>query len=577
MKFLSRLNIGPRLGVGFGTVLLLSVLVGVLALHRLGTVNDATRDMATNWLVSMDALDDYRTELAVVRNAEGAHLSATAQGDMNAQEAAIKAAQGTMNKAWQRYAPLVGDGEERRLATAITAGQQAYFGAVDRMLVASRKAEAGAEEARRLYTADSGKEYSALVASLDKAVALQVQGGEEAYAQSQSTFSQARLEVIGILAAAVVLGAALAWLLTRSITQPLARAVQVAQTVAQGDLTSVIEVQSKDETGVLLGALREMNAKLATIVFQVRDSSDSISTGSTEIASGNSDLSARTEAQASSLEQTAASMEQLTATIRQNSDTAQQAAQLAQSASTSAQAGGRVVSEVIQTMQGISQSSSKVADIIGVIDGIAFQTNILALNAAVEAARAGEQGRGFAVVAGEVRSLAQRSADAAKEIKELITQSGDRVESGARLVAEAGTSMDEIVGQVRRVNDLIAEISAASREQSSGIGQIGEAVSQLDQVTQQNAALVEEMAAAADSLKSQAVRMTGAVAVFRVAANASAPLEPVPRAAAPMPPRSPQRPATVRTPGASAARALPPKATVKEKEKATAEADWEAF
>ena len=577
MKFLSRLNIGPRLGVGFGTVLLLSVLVGVLALHRLGTVNDATRDMATNWLISLDALDDYRTELAVVRNAEGARLSATAQGDMDAQEAAIKAAQGAMNKAWQRYAPLVGEGEERTLATAITAGQQAYFGAVDRMLAASRRAEAGAEEARRLYMADSGKEHSALVVSLDKAVALQVRGGEAAYAQSQSTYSQARLEVIGILAAAVALGAALAWLLTRSITQPLARAVQVAQTVAQGDLTSVIEVQSKDETGVLLGALREMNAKLATIVFQVRDSSDSISTGSTEIASGNSDLSARTEAQASSLEQTAASMEQLTATIRQNSDTAQQAAQLAESASTSAQAGGRVVSEVIQTMQGISQSSSKVADIIGVIDGIAFQTNILALNAAVEAARAGEQGRGFAVVAGEVRSLAQRSADAAKEIKELITQSGDRVESGARLVAEAGTSMDEIVGQVRRVNDLIAEISAASREQSSGIGQIGEAVSQLDQVTQQNAALVEEMAAAADSLKSQAVRMTGAVAVFRVAANASAPLEPVPRAAAPMPPRSPQRPATVRAPAAPAARALPPKAKVREKEKATAEADWEAF
>ncbi|GHC85293.1 methyl-accepting chemotaxis protein [Pseudorhodoferax aquiterrae] len=579
MKFLSRLNIGPRLGLGFGAVLLLSVLVGVLALHQLGIVNNATRDMATNWLVSMDALDDYRTDLAMVRDAEGAHLSATQASDMAAQESSIKAAQAAMDKSWQRYEPLIGEGAERALAASVRSAQQAYFAALDRTLAASRKGPDAAQEARGLYMTDSGKAYAALVAALNKTIALQVEGGDAAYAQSQGAFSQARLEVIGILAAAVALGAVLAWLLTRSITRPLARAVQVAQTVAQGDLTSVIEVQSTDETGVLLAALREMNEKLATIVHQVRDSSDSISTGSTEIASGNSDLSARTEAQASSLEQTAASMEQLTATIRQNSDTAQQAAQLAQSASSSAQAGGRVVSEVIQTMQGISQSSSKVADIIGVIDGIAFQTNILALNAAVEAARAGEQGRGFAVVAGEVRSLAQRSADAAKEIKELITQSGDRVETGARLVAEAGSSMDEIVAQVRRVNDLIAEISAASREQSSGIGQIGEAVSQLDQVTQQNAALVEEMAAAADSLKSQAARMTGAVAVFRVAANAPVQLATAPRAAVPAPKptpaRQPQRPATVRAPAPPSARALPPKA--KAKETATAEADWEAF
>jgi methyl-accepting chemotaxis protein len=587
MKFLSRLNIGPRLGVGFGAVLLLSVLVGVLALHQMRLVNGATRDMATNWLVSMDALDDYRAELSVIRDAEGAHLSANADADMRAQETAIKAAQAAMGTAWQRYAPLIGEGAESRLAAAAVSAQQAYFAAVDRLLAASRKGPEAAEQARQLYMNDSGKAYAAFVDALNKTIALQTEGGQAAYAQSQEAYSLARLEVTGILAAAVALGAVLAWLLTRSITVPLERAVQVAKTVANGDLTSVIEVSSRDETGVLLGALREMNEKLATIVFQVRDSSDSISTGSTEIASGNSDLSARTEAQASSLEQTAASMEQLTATIRQNSDTAQQAAQLAQSASTSAQAGGRVVSEVIQTMQGISQSSSKVADIIGVIDGIAFQTNILALNAAVEAARAGEQGRGFAVVAGEVRSLAQRSADAAKEIKGLITQSGDRVEAGARLVAEAGSSMEDIVAQVRRVNDLIAEISAASREQSSGIGQIGDAVAQLDQVTQQNAALVEEMAAAADSLRNQASRMTGAVAVFRVAAQAQVPVPAqapfVPPARAPAPAgrvaAAPARPAVRQAsaparPAGPAVRALPPKQAAKAP---TADADWEAF
>ncbi|GHC98443.1 methyl-accepting chemotaxis protein [Pseudorhodoferax aquiterrae] len=517
MKLINRFNIGPRLGLGFGIVLVLAVLVGALALYQLGKVNNATKDMATNWLVSMDALDDYRTELAVLRNAEGAHLSAATPADMKTQEAVVKAAQGTMASAWQRYAPLVDDGPERELATAVQIAQRAYLEAAGRMLNESSKGEDNAEAARRAYMGDSGKAYATLVSALDKAVQFQVQGGQDAFATSQAAFSLAQLEVTGILAAALGLGAFLAFIMTRSITVPLETAVHVAQTVAKGDLTSVIEVQSKDETGVLLSALRDMNEKLAGIVHQVRNSSDSITTGSTEIASGNSDLSSRTEAQASSLEQTAASKEQLTATIRQNSDTAQQAAQLAQTASSAAEEGGRVVSNVIATMQDISQSSSKVADIIGVIDGIAFQTNILALNAAVEAARAGEQGRGFAVVASEVRVLAQRSAGAAKEIKDLITQSGERVQGGAKLVADAGASMQDIVGHVRRVNDLIAEISAASREQSSGIGQIGEAVSQLDQVTQQNAALVEEMAAAADSLKSQAAQMSDVVAVFRVA------------------------------------------------------------
>jgi methyl-accepting chemotaxis protein len=324
---------------------------------------------------------------------------------------------------------------------------------------------------------------------------------------------------IALTGLGLVLGVVLCWLVTRSITRPIAKAVQIAETVAAGDLGSRIEVTSRDETGQLLAALKRMNASLVEIVSQVRNASDSIATGSTQIATGNADLSQRTEEQASNLQQTAASMEELTATVKHNADTAQQATQLAGVASTVAGQGGAVVDQVVSTMEDITQSSRKIADIIGVIDGIAFQTNILALNAAVEAARAGEQGRGFAVVAGEVRSLAQRSATAAKEIKALIGESVTKVENGSRLVGDAGRTMQDIVMQVKRVNDLIAEIGSASIQQSSGIDQIGSAVNQLDQVTQQNAALVEESAAAAESLKHQALKLAQTVSVFRLEAQ----------------------------------------------------------
>jgi methyl-accepting chemotaxis protein len=305
-------------------------------------------------------------------------------------------------------------------------------------------------------------------------------------------------------------------ILTRSIVRPIGQAVRVAQAVASGDLSTQFGNTSRDETGQLLAALKAMNEGLVNIVSTVRASSESIATGSAQIATGNADLSQRTEEQASNLQQTAASMEELNATVKNNADTARQASQLAQGASAVATKGGEVVGQVVATMEGITQSSKKIVDIISVIDGIAFQTNILALNAAVEAARAGEQGRGFAVVASEVRSLAQRSAVAAREIKTLIGDSVDRVEAGTRLVADAGTTMDDIVGQVRKVADLIAEISSATVEQTTGIGQVSDAVVQLDQVTQQNAALVEESAAAAESLKQQAQRMVEAVSVFRL-------------------------------------------------------------
>ena len=313
-----------------------------------------------------------------------------------------------------------------------------------------------------------------------------------------------------------LLGIGGGFVFSRNIVRPLGRAVDAARAVAEGDLTFEIDGAGKDEVAELLQALRHMQGSLAKVVAEVRQNSESVATASSQIASGNNDLSARTEQQAASLQETAASMEQLSSTIRLNAENAQQANQLALGASSIANSGGQTVAQVIETMKSISDSSKTIVDIIGVIDGIAFQTNILALNAAVEAARAGEQGRGFAVVASEVRSLAQRSAEAAKQVKQLISTSVERVGHGAALVDQAGATMTEVVASIRRVTDIVAEISAATSEQSTGIAQIGEAVSQMDQVTQQNSALVEESAVAAESLRTQAQGLVRSVAVFKV-------------------------------------------------------------
>ncbi len=340
-----------------------------------------------------------------------------------------------------------------------------------------------------------------------------------AVAQAHEATQRATIISLGLMLAVCAVGALSAWLITRSLLRQLggepAYAAILVRRIADGDLTVDVHTRPGDTTS-LLGAMKAMRDSLAQVVSKVRQSSDSIATGSTQIATGNADLSQRTEEQASNLQQTAASMEQLTSTVKQNSDTARQANQLATSASEAAAKGGLVVGQVVSTMEAITASSKKISDIISVIDGIAFQTNILALNAAVEAARAGEQGRGFAVVASEVRSLAQRSASAAKEIKALIGVSVENVGTGSKLVDDAGKSMENIVAQVKRVADLIAEISSASIEQTQGIRQVGDAINQLDQATQQNAALVEESAAAADSLKQQAAELAEVVTMFKL-------------------------------------------------------------
>ena len=421
--------------------------------------------------------------------------------------------------------------------------------------------------------------FAALVKETEEHVA-----SERAEAKRVGTMQANARLVAAILVLGIGFG--LMWTVSRSIAQPLTNATACAQRIARGDLSENIVDKGQDEVSAFVRALGDMQQSLRDIVGQVRASADSISTASAEVATGNLDLSQRTEHAASNLQETAASLEQLTGNVRHSADSAAQATQLASSARQVAERGGQVVAQVVKTMDEINTSSRKIADITGVIDGIAFQTNILALNAAVEAARAGEQGRGFAVVAGEVRTLAQRSAEAAKEIKSLIGASVDRVENGSRQVQDAGSTMTEIVGSVRRVNDIIGEITAASTEQSTGIGQVNVAVNQLDQMTQQNAALVEESAAAAESLKEQAQRLMQVVATFRLDTNlshsAAVPV-PVPaarpaKAFAPRP-SAPAPRAAVRAPAPAPARApaAPMVAMAAPAPTTAAEDEWTSF
>ena len=423
-----------------------------------------------------------------------------------------------------------------------------------------------------------------LLAELDRGRQIQAKGLTEDIARIESGVL-ATSNLVAILALVIALSLlAFSWYVASLLRRRVAVSQAVAERVRDGDLTSVAENNSKDEFTPLINALNDMQSSLTRVVSDVRHSADSVATASAEIAQGNSDLSSRTEQQASALEETSASMEQLGSTARQNADNARQANQLAASASSVAVQGGEVVGQVVHTMKDINDSSRKIADIIGVIDGIAFQTNILALNAAVEAARAGEQGRGFAVVAGEVRNLAQRSAEAAKEIKGLIMASVERVEQGTALVDRAGTTMQEVVTSIRRVTDIVGEISSASNEQSAGVGQVSEAVTQMDQTTQQNAALVEQSAAAASSLQQQAQQLVQAVSVFKLNAGTGAHAHfsaPAPKPAAAVKPVSNVTPFKPAAPAKAQAPSSAPKAprpvAANPTPSRTGTDDWESF
>ena len=514
MKWFENMKIAGKLALSFGVVLLLAAAMGAFALLSMSRMDDASDELSKNWLPSVEAAMQMRIELGEARRWELAHLLSTDAAKMSDYEQRDARTLEDFRKVQGRYAALVSSPQEKALYTTIVSLSAQFIDEHGRIIALSRAMKK--DEGRALTLAKSAALMVQLSERINELVALNVAGGEKAGVTANDTYRQARLWTCVLLGVALLLGVAVAIVLARGVAGPLAQAVGVARRVAAGDLGARIDVRSNDESGQLMQGLRDMNASLHSLVGQVRGGSDAIATTSAQIAAGNQDLSSRTEQQAGSLEETASSMEELTATVRQNADNARQADTLAKAASELAVRGGAVVREVVGTMAAINASSRQIAEIISVIDGIAFQTNILALNAAVEAARAGEQGRGFAVVATEVRNLAYRSAAAAKDIKQLIDTSVGQVAAGSVQVQQAGTAMDDIVGGITRVTDIMGEISAASREQTLGIEQINEAVAQMDQVTQQNAALVEQAAAAAESMQEQARSLSELVGTFRL-------------------------------------------------------------
>ncbi len=583
MSFLPNMKIGARLAVGFGLVIVAGLVVAGYGRLALSEVGEEVRLLNEDRIVKVIQARDLRENVLSIAESVRNIALLTDPAAMAAEAKSIEEIRAANGKLTDQLDQTITTDKGRALLQAALQARVEYNRLVDKAIeagLANRNDEAG-----RLLMGEGQKAQEAYLTALGALVDFQKELMAASKAATKAEIDTASAVMIGIALLATLGGAFVAWLVAGSVTRPLQRAVAVTERIAQGDLSTRIELGGRDETGQLLASLARMQDSLAGVVATVRGNAESVATASAQIAQGNQDLSQRTEEQASALQQTAASMEQLGSTVTQNADNARQADQLAQGASRVAGEGGEVVAQVVQTMKGINESSRRIADIIGVIDGIAFQTNILALNAAVEAARAGEQGRGFAVVAGEVRSLAQRSAEAAKEIKSLITASVEQVEQGTTLADKAGATMDEVVQSIKRVTDIMAEISAASAEQSSGVRQVGDAVSQMDQTTQQNAALVEESAAAAESLKQQAQQLVQAVAVFKVAgATGVRPAPVVAAAPAPVAPRTRPQPVTRPAPAAVAApkkaapAAQPAKPAKPTATAATAEADeWATF
>ncbi len=524
MQTLSRLrqrlgdvSVAHQLYAAFAALLVFTVVVGAVSLFALQRVDREAQALATKWLQGVGQLNQARTALVEAREFEIKHSRTADRSYHSEYEEKITAADQTVQAALQAYGAIPASDDERKLFDKLTKSLESYVKAQQRVIELGRDKKQ--QDAADISDGVGSMAIDETLGALTELTKFNFDSGKAAAEKTNVVYTASLLWVAGLVAAALAVGAGLAYTITRGLIGQLggepATAALVAHAVAAGDLTTPIRVASGD-THSLMASLQAMQRGLAEAVQNVRHGSEHVATASAQIAQGNRDLSDRTEQQASALQQTAATMDELGSTVRNNADNARQANELALGASAVAVKGGEVVGQVVQTMKGINDSSKKIADIITVIDGIAFQTNILALNAAVEAARAGDQGRGFAVVAGEVRSLAQRSAAAAKEIKVLITASVERVEQGTTLVGEAGRTMDEIVGAISRVTDIVAEISSASAEQSTGVSQVGEAISQMDQATQQNAALVEESTAAAQSLTEQARQLVQSVAVFRL-------------------------------------------------------------
>ena len=511
---LDNLRIRTLLLAGFGAILAVMVILVGLGISQMNKADALTKKLTEESFYRASMLQEWK---AIIDTNAARTLAAIKLAD----EADSKFFLDAISVSSKRsdvlrediMKSIEGDPQAQALFANVDKERDAYR--LARKTALEKKTAGDLEGVRRFLDTEMVPRVQSYSASLNAMVKYQQDAVEADSNSIEADFAASLRLQIGLAIAAVLAGAVFAWWIGRRISAPLEEAVNVAQTVARGDLTSRIEAQGSNETGALMGALRDMNANLVDIVSQVRVGTGTIAEAADQISAGNLELSSRTEQQASSLEETASSMEELTSTVRQNADNAREANALAQTASQVAGRGGETVGRVVQTMDAITESSKKIVDIIGVIDGIAFQTNILALNAAVEAARAGEQGRGFAVVASEVRNLAQRSAGAAKEIKELIGNSVNKVEEGSRLVSDAGTTMQEIVDSIGRVTAIMSQIAMASAEQSSGIEQVNQAVAQMDQVTQQNAALVEEAAAASDAMREQAQALSALVSTFR--------------------------------------------------------------